>query len=144
MKIASLAAGLAALLLAGCANWADPNAAQNYELAARNASVTGEVQALGGYQVNGKDFVDELVNKPLIDGNRNWIFRPDRTYQVYSGSRVIETGRWSHYDGVFCRSIDRPRLRTCGTIWHAANVYRVTLSPRSNQLHLWALVEGRS
>jgi hypothetical protein len=109
--------------------------------ASRNATVSGELEALGGHPAIIEDMFPDPEKIRLSDGRRTWLFGSNGVYQIRNPDRTVQaSGTWSLKNGVFCRTVSGRGTSSCGILYRNGPVYRLTRSTRSHRLQEWSLL----
>ncbi|MCA0270821.1 MAG: hypothetical protein LCH69_02000 [Proteobacteria bacterium] len=109
--------------------------------ASRNATVSGELEALGGHPAVTEDMFPDPAKIRLSDGRRTWVFGANGVYQIRNADQTVHTsGTWTLENGVFCRTTSGRSTSSCGILYRNGPVYRVTRSTRSHRLQEWSLL----
>ena len=109
--------------------------------ASRNATVSGELEALGGHPAVTADMFPDPEKIRLWDGRRTWLFGSNGVYQIRNADHTVHaSGSWTLQNGVFCRTVAGRSKAACGTLYRNGPVYRVTRSTRSYRLQDWSLL----
>lgn len=109
--------------------------------ASRNATVSGELEALGGHPAIPDDMFPDPEKIRLSDGRRSWLFGSNGVYQIRNADQTVHaSGTWTLQNGVFCRTTSGRSTSACGILYRNGPVYRVTRSTRSHRLQEWSLL----
>ncbi|HQU68870.1 MAG TPA: hypothetical protein PLI43_11840 [Albidovulum sp.] len=109
--------------------------------ASRNATVSGELEALGGHPAATEDMFPDPAKIRLSDGRRTWVFGSNGVYQIRNANQTVHaSGTWTLENGVFCRTTSGKSTSSCGILYRNGPVYRVTRSTRSHRLQEWSLL----